>query len=74
MLIPLAIERWRLKRDPDAKHYMDQALTPVDDQELSAMEMYSVTDAARTAVDVHKDKQQRRAQSRDRVGVKAGGS
>lgn len=75
MLIPLAIERWRLKRDPGSKHYMDQALTPVDDQELSAMEMYSVTDAAKSAVVLHQDKQQqRRAQHPDRVGAKAGGA
>ncbi|EIC19401.1 B12-binding domain-containing radical SAM protein [Thiorhodovibrio frisius] len=60
MLAVLAIERRRLKRDPEAKHYMDQALTPVDDQELTAMEMYSVTDAAKTAVQVHKDKQHQR--------------
>ncbi len=36
MLIPLSIERRRLKRDPQAKHYRDQALTPVDDQELAS--------------------------------------
>jgi hypothetical protein len=40
-LIPLSIERRRLKRDPQAKHYRDQALTPVDDQELASMEMYT---------------------------------
>ena len=74
MLIPLSIERRRLKRDPQAKHYRDQALTPVDDQELASMEMYSVTDAAVTAVELHKDKQRQRAQPRGRAGAAVGGS
>jgi hypothetical protein len=74
MLIPLAIERGRLKRDPNAKHYMDRALTPVDDQELGSMELYSATDAAMAAVEVHKDKQRRRAPHRARAGATAGGS
>ena len=74
MLIPLAIERRRLKRDPDAKHYMDTALTPVDDQELASMEMYSVTDAALAATQAHKEKQRRRAEPRGRVDAVAGGT
>ena len=73
MLIPLAVERHRLKRDPDAKLYMDRALTPVDEQELASLEMYSVTDAAMTAVEAHKDKQRQRAQPRGRLGATAGG-
>ncbi len=74
MLIPLSIERRRLKRDPEAKHYTDQALTPVDDQELTSMEMYSVTDAAVAAVELHKDKQRQRAQPRGRADAAVGGS
>ena len=60
-LIPLAIERRRLKRDPEAKHYRDRALTPVDDRELAAMALYSATEAARNAVAAHKDRPRRRA-------------
>jgi radical SAM superfamily enzyme YgiQ (UPF0313 family) len=71
MLIPLALERRRLKRDPEARHYMDQALTPVGDQELSAMEMYSVSDGARTAVQLHRDKQRQRARDHARDGAEA---
>jgi radical SAM superfamily enzyme YgiQ (UPF0313 family) len=72
MLIPLAIERHRLKRDPHAKDYMDQALMPVDEQELTSMEMYSVTEAAMAAVELHKDKQRRRAEPRGRASASAG--
>jgi radical SAM family protein len=43
--------RRRLKRDPNARAYMDQALTPVDETELDALEMFSVTDAAKTAAE-----------------------
>jgi hypothetical protein len=50
---------------------MDQALTPVGDQELTAMEMYSVSDGARAAVQLHRDKQRRRARDHDRDGVEA---
>jgi radical SAM superfamily enzyme YgiQ (UPF0313 family) len=66
MLIPLAMERWRLKRDPATKGYMDRALTPVDDRELEDMEIYSITDAATAAVERHKDKQRQRGQRGNR--------
>lgn len=69
MLVPLAMERRRLKRDPLAKDYMDQALTPVDDAELSAMDLYSVTDAAKEAVGRHQDQRERSARFRRRVGT-----
>ena len=52
----------------------DPALTSVDDQELASMEMYSVTDAAIAAVELHKDKQRQRAQPRGRAGAAVGGS
>jgi hypothetical protein len=64
LLVPLAIERWRLKRDPSTKGYMDRALTPVDDRELEDMEIYSATGAALAAVELHKDKQRQRLQPR----------
>jgi radical SAM superfamily enzyme YgiQ (UPF0313 family) len=72
MLLPLALERHRLKRDPEAKHYLDRALTPVDDQEIDDLEMYSVTDAAVAAVALHKDKQRQRAQRRAKTEAAAG--
>ena len=71
MLIPLALERRRLKRNPEAMHYMDRALTPVDEQELTSMEMYSVTGAAMAAVDAHKDKQRLRSARGGRIGATA---
>ncbi|MCG6942111.1 MAG: radical SAM protein [Thiohalocapsa sp.] len=71
MLIPLALERQRLKRDPRAKDYMDQALTPVDDQASATLEMYTVTDAAMAAVRLHKEKQRRRADVSGRANASA---
>jgi hypothetical protein len=43
--------RRRLKRDPDARAYTDQALTPVNDTEFDALEMFTVTDAAKGAAE-----------------------
>jgi len=43
--------RKRLKRDPHARSYRDQALTPVSETELDAFEMFSATDAAKTAAE-----------------------
>ncbi len=43
--------RRKLKRDPEARNYMDTALTPVVDGDLDDLEMFSVTEAARTAAD-----------------------
>jgi radical SAM superfamily enzyme YgiQ (UPF0313 family) len=40
LLIPLAVLRWQLKRDPDAKRYRDRALSPVTDDELEELEMF----------------------------------
>ncbi len=42
--------RARLKRDPEARHYMDQALTPVADSEFDTLEMFAASDAAKEAV------------------------
>ena len=69
ILIPLALERRRLKRDPESKGYMDRALTPVSDTDMDDLEMYSVTDAAMAAVEIHQQKQQQRAAGRRRVSV-----
>ncbi len=57
LLLPLAILRARLKRDPNAKHYMDRALTPVTDAEMDNMEMYSNSASATAAVATHRRKQ-----------------
>jgi len=43
--------RRRLKRDPMARHYTDQALTPVSEAELDALEMFTQTDAAKTVAE-----------------------
>jgi radical SAM family protein len=52
--------RRRLKRDPLARAYTDQALTPVSETELDALEMFSATEAAKTAVEkVRKDNRAR---------------
>ncbi len=42
--------RRRLKRDPAAQFYTDRALTPVDDAEFDALDMFTVSDAAKSAV------------------------
>ncbi len=38
-----------IKRDPKKRDYMDTALTPVTDSDLDTLEMFHVTQAARTA-------------------------
>ncbi len=43
----IAIE---LKRDPEARNYKDLALTPVVDDDFDAYELFSATDAAKSAV------------------------
>ena len=39
-----------LKRDPDARNYKDLALTPVMDDDFDSYEMFSASDAAKSAV------------------------
>jgi radical SAM superfamily enzyme YgiQ (UPF0313 family) len=43
--------RRAIKRDPGARNYMDEALTPVTDAELDGLEMFNVTTSARAAAD-----------------------
>jgi len=50
MATRLLLLRRRLKRDSAARDYRDLALTPVDDS--SALEMLTVTQAARNAASV----------------------
>jgi len=49
-----ALRMWllcrKIKRDPATRSYMDQALTPVDDAEEEALEMFEHTEAAQAAV------------------------
>ena len=51
VVLRMARVRRALKRDPHAREYMDQALMPVQDDELDTLEMFNVTAAARTAGD-----------------------
>ena len=48
-ILRIARVRRALKRDPAARHYMDAALTPVRDDDMDTLEMFSQTEAARTA-------------------------
>jgi hypothetical protein len=48
--------RRQLKRDPQARLYSDEALTPVSAAELDELEMFNVTSAARGAADKAKRK------------------
>jgi hypothetical protein len=41
--------RRKLKRDPNARNYMDEALTPVREEDLDTLEMFTVSEAARQA-------------------------
>ena len=45
----MAAVRRAIKRDPSARNYMDQALTPVTAQELDGLEMFTITASARGA-------------------------
>ncbi len=49
MVLRLSVLRRRLKRDPKARQYIDEALTPVRDDDMDMLEMFSVTESARTA-------------------------
>ena len=46
----LARVRRRIKADPNARAYTDQALRPSDDDEIESLEMFTQSDAARAAV------------------------
>jgi hypothetical protein len=47
----MAAVRRAIKRDPNARNYMDAAMTPVTDEELDGLEMFNVTTSARAAAD-----------------------
>jgi hypothetical protein len=56
----LALKLWKLRRDlrrdPNARNYMDLALTPPTDADLDDLDMFNTTDAARAAGDKAKAK------------------
>jgi hypothetical protein len=47
---------WKItiERDPDARHYMDRALTPVRDDEDATLDLLTQTSGAKAAVDHHR--------------------
>ena len=51
MIWRMAKVRRAVKRDPNRRAYMDTALTPVSDEEMDALEMFTATEAARGAAD-----------------------
>ena len=57
--------RSALRRDPHAKEYMDQAITPVAEDELETLEMFGINDSAKAAV----TKARREEQARARIGA-----
>ncbi len=42
---------WRVARDPNGMRYTDLAMTPVVDDELESLEMFTHNQSARDAVD-----------------------
>jgi hypothetical protein len=50
----LAIMWLRISRDPNAKTYTDQALTPVNDQDDVTLDLLTKTTGAREAIDHQK--------------------
>ena len=59
--------RYRVQADPTAKTYSDLAITPVIDAEEEALEMFSLNDSARAAVDKARGQAQRRRQAEKAV-------
>jgi hypothetical protein len=55
--------RKEIKRDPQARDYMDQALTPVVENELDTLEMFTANDAAKAAVSKARREDQARART-----------
>ncbi len=55
--------RYRVQAEPDARVYSDLAITPVTDAEEEALEMFSLNDSARLAVEKARSQAQRRKQS-----------
>jgi hypothetical protein len=56
-------QRYRLQADPAARSYSDLAITPVVEAEEEALEMFSLNDTARAAVEKARAQAQRRKRS-----------
>jgi len=52
----IGVVRRAIKRDPNARSYRDQALTPVTDADYDDLEMFNVTASARAAADKTKQR------------------
>ena len=59
--------RYRIQADPTAKAHLDLAIRPVTDAEEEALEMFSLNDAARAAVEKARAQAQRRRLSEARA-------
>jgi Radical SAM superfamily len=57
--------RGAMRRDPHAHAYMDQAITPVAEDDLETLEMFGINDSAKAAV----TKARREEQARARIGA-----
>ena len=69
--VALARLRRQLKKSPDARSYMDEALTPVVDGDLDNLEMFNNSAASRAAGDHAKKmlaKQHDHAKQHEKVG------
>src|SRR5579862_5570506 len=55
--------RRRIKQDPSARDYMDQAITPVIGDELDTLEMFATNDSAKAAVSKARREEQARARA-----------
>ena len=64
-MISLAVRfgwfRRRLKKDPEKRNYTDLALTPVVEEQFDTMEMFSVTESAKAAVEKARERKEQRA-------------
>lgn len=61
--------RRRIKADPNARSYTDLSLTPVEDSEVEAMELYSFTQSAQAAVTKAKRQEAVKAASRAKAAA-----
>ena len=50
MIVKVGRLRKRIKADPNRNAYTDLALTPVNDEEMDALEMFGINDAAKASV------------------------
>lgn len=50
MIVKIGRLRKRVKADPNRKAYMDLALTPVNDEEMDALEMFGISAGAKASV------------------------